>query len=150
MRWRNHAKQRRCTMKIGVNAFIRGVDRITNTRVPAAVIMCTNRLSALDPAVKRRAADILAFARPSDEQRLAVLSEALKQLGIGNADINAIVATTGPLKGREYGFTFSDLMQRLLPAIVFAGYPDRAVSGAKAIEVTRAMIPTPPFQEGRT
>jgi SpoVK/Ycf46/Vps4 family AAA+-type ATPase len=135
--------------RAGVNAFIRGVDRITNTRVPAAVIMCTNRLSALDPAVKRRAADILTFARPNDEQRLAVLGRALKQLGIGNADINAIVAATGPLKNREYGFTFSDLMQRLLPAIVFAGYPDRAVSGARAIEVTRAMAPTPPFQEAR-
>jgi AAA+ superfamily predicted ATPase len=135
--------------RAGVNAFIRGVDRITNTRVPAAIIMCTNRLSALDPAVKRRAADILTFARPNDEQRLAVLGKALKQLGIGNADINAIVAATGPLKSREHGFTFSDLMQRLLPGIVFAGYPDRAVSGARAIEVTRAMVPTPPFQEGR-
>jgi AAA+ superfamily predicted ATPase len=111
--------------------------------------MCTNRLSALDPAVKRRAADILTFTRPDEEQRLVVLSKALKQLGLGQSDINAIVAATGPRKGQEYGFTFSDLTQRLLPAIVFSGYPDKAVSGAKAIEVTRAMVPTPPFQEGR-
>jgi hypothetical protein len=33
------------------------VDRIANAALPAAVIMCTNRLDALDPAVKRRAAD---------------------------------------------------------------------------------------------
>ncbi len=37
--------------RAGVNAFIRGIDRIANARLPAAVIMCTNRLSALDPAV---------------------------------------------------------------------------------------------------
>ena len=37
--------------RAGVNALIRGIDRIGNARLPAAVIMCTNRLDALDPAV---------------------------------------------------------------------------------------------------
>ncbi len=53
----------------GVNAFIRGIDRISNQRLPAAVIMCTNRYESLDPAVKRRAADILIFGRPDAERR---------------------------------------------------------------------------------
>ena len=48
--------------RAGVNAFIRGIDRIANGRLPVAVIMCTNRLNSLDPAVRRRAADILPFA----------------------------------------------------------------------------------------
>ena len=60
--------------RAGVNALIRGVDRIANARLPAAVIMCTNRLSALDPAVRRRAADVFSFSRPNDEQRGIVLS----------------------------------------------------------------------------
>ena len=47
--------------RAGVNAFIRGIDRIANGQLPAAVIMCTNRVNALDPAIKRRAADILNF-----------------------------------------------------------------------------------------
>ena len=55
--------------RAGVNAFIRGVDRLSNSHLPAAVIMCTNRLGALDPAVRRRAADILTFQRPDDFQR---------------------------------------------------------------------------------
>lgn len=33
--------------RAGVNAFIRGVDRLAEKRLPAAVILCTNRLSAL-------------------------------------------------------------------------------------------------------
>ncbi|GCC48790.1 hypothetical protein chiPu_0033182, partial [Chiloscyllium punctatum] len=41
--------------RAGVNAFIRGIDRISNAKLPAAVLMCTNRLGALDPAVRRRA-----------------------------------------------------------------------------------------------
>jgi SpoVK/Ycf46/Vps4 family AAA+-type ATPase len=133
--------------RAGVNAFIRGVDRIANSRVPAAVIMCTNRLAALDPAVKRRAADILAFGRPDDSQRRSVLKGALGQLGISGRHLDAMVLATGPQKGRSYGFTFSDLMQRLLPSIVLDAYPDTAVEAARALEIARSIVPTPPFQE---
>jgi AAA+ superfamily predicted ATPase len=133
--------------RAGVNAFIRGIDRIGHGRLPAAVIMCTNRLGALDPAVKRRAADILIFNRPDEAQRHAVLGDALRRLGFSKPQIDALVAATGAQKGRAYGFTFSDLTQRLLPAIVLDAYPENAVSPARAAEISRAMVPTPPFHE---
>lgn len=134
--------------RAGVNAFIRGIDRIGNGRLPAAVIMCTNRLSALDPAVKRRAADILAFSRPDERQRCAVLDEPLTQLGLSKPQIDALVTATGVQKGRPYGFTFSDLTQRLLPAIILDAYPSHAVNAARALEIAHGMIPTAPFQDG--
>jgi SpoVK/Ycf46/Vps4 family AAA+-type ATPase len=133
--------------RAGVNAFIRGVDRIYNGHLPAAVIMCTNRLSALDPAVRRRAADILAFERPDDSQRRAVLSGPLGHLGLSKADIDAVVAATGSRETVNYGFTFSDLTQRLIPAIVLDAYPARAVNPTRAVKIARAMVPTPPFKE---
>ena len=136
--------------RAGVNAFIRGIDRIGNGRLPAAVIMCTNRLGALDPAVKRRAADILTFERPGEAQRHAVLADPLKQLGFTKPQIDALVTATGAQKGRTYGFTFSDITQRLLPSIVLDAYPASAVSPARAVEIARGMAPTPPFQEGAT
>jgi AAA+ superfamily predicted ATPase len=134
--------------RAGVNAFIRGIDRIANARVPAAIIMCTNRLNALDPAVRRRAADVLSFARPDDEQRRVVLLSHLGAMGLGRHDIDAVVVATGPQRGqRDYGFTFSDLTQRLLPTIVLDAYPSRPVDGARVVEVARAMDPTPPFRD---
>jgi len=133
--------------RAGVNAFIRGIDRLANARLPAAVIMCTNRLNALDPAVRRRAAEVLSFARPNDEQRRDVLSLRLEPLGLSKTHIDALVAATGPRRGSEYGFTFSDLTQRLLPSIVLDAYPARAVDGARAVEIARALAPTPPFQD---
>jgi AAA+ superfamily predicted ATPase len=133
--------------RAGVNAFIRGVDQIANRQVPAAVIMCTNRLGALDPAVRRRAADVLTFGRPNEEQRTAVLSGSLESLGFSKAQAAAIIACTGPRDGCDYGFTFSDLTQRLLPSIVLDAYPTSAVSPARALEIARAMEPTPPFRE---
>lgn len=133
--------------RAGVNAFIRGVDRLGNGRLPAAVIMCTNRLGALDPAVKRRAADILIFERPNDEQRRAVLAGAFDRLGFSPAQIERLVAVTGPARDRPHGFTFSDLTQRLVPAIVLDAYPSRPVDPARALKIAEAMRPTPPFQE---
>jgi AAA+ superfamily predicted ATPase len=133
--------------RAGVNAFIRGVDRIANAALPAAVIMCTNRLGALDPAVKRRAADILLFQRPDDVQRRVLLAGPLGELGFSPAQIEQVVAVTGARRDRAYGFTFSDLTQRLLPAIVLDAYPAKSVQPARAVEIASAIVPTPPFQE---
>lgn len=134
--------------RAGVNAFIRGLDRIGHGRLPAAVIMCTNRFGSLDPAIKRRAADILNFVRPNEMQRHAALEEPLKQLGFTRGQIDTVVNITGAYNGRAYGFTFSDLLQRLLPAIILDAYPHKAVTPVRAIEVARTIVPTPPFQEG--
>jgi SpoVK/Ycf46/Vps4 family AAA+-type ATPase len=133
--------------KAGVNALIRGVSRIANSRLPAAVIMCTNRLGALDPAVQRRAADILIFARPDDAQRRTILEPALSSLGFSQQQITAIVTATGPRPGRAYGFTFSDITQRLIPSIILDAYPAQPVNPGRAIEIVETMAPTKPFQD---
>lgn len=133
--------------RAGVNAFIRGIDRIAKGQLPAVVIMCTNRINALDPAIKRRAADILIFSRPDEIQRSAVLNKLLNQLGFTQDHINLLVKVTGPIEKRKYGFTFSDLTQRLIPAIVLDAYPDKAITPERAIKVAQMIEPTPPFQE---
>jgi AAA+ superfamily predicted ATPase len=133
--------------RAGVNAFIRGVDSLGNGKLPAAVIMCTNRAGALDPAIKRRAADILTFDRPNENQRLEVLREPLSELGIKEAEILEVAKLTGIINGNEYGFTYSDLMQRLIPTIVLDAYPDRAVKQKRILELLHSIKPTPPFKE---
>lgn len=40
--------------RAGVNALIRGIDGLRNERLPVLTIMCTNRIDAIDPAVRRR------------------------------------------------------------------------------------------------
>jgi AAA+ superfamily predicted ATPase len=133
--------------KAGVNAFIRGIDSLGNGKLPAAVIMCTNRIGSLDPAIKRRAAEILEFRRPNKDQRLTVLNGAFTGMGLSEDHISEIVNLTGESNGRDYGFTFSDLTQRLIPSIVLDAYPDKKVTGQSAIEITKKIIPTTPFKE---
>lgn len=133
--------------KSGVNAFIRGIDSLGNGKLPAAVIMCTNRPGALDPAVKRRAAEVFYFKRPNEDQRYKVLEAPLKELGVGENDIKRLVELTGATDGRDYGFTYSDLLQRLIPTIILNAYPSKAVSGEEAKRIAGDMIPTPVFKE---
>ena len=132
-----------------VNAFIRGIDRLADRHLPAAVIMCTNRYDAFDPAVTRRAAEILRFGRPDEDNRRLLLAPRLAELGFDEAEIDAIVSVTGGHDGKP-GFTFSDLAQRLIPAIVLDAYPDRPILPTRAIAIAEEMIPTPPFQDRRS
>ncbi len=133
--------------RAGVNAFIRGIDRLANAHIPAAVIMCTNRFESLDPAVRRRAADILFFKRPDNKQRRSVFERSLGGLGLSDTDIEKLVNATGCLNGRDYGFTFSDLTQRLLPNIVLDAYPTKPIRQDRALEIALEMTPTVPFEE---
>jgi SpoVK/Ycf46/Vps4 family AAA+-type ATPase len=134
--------------RAGVNAFIRGIDSLASEGLPAAVIMCTNRLDALDPAVKRRAAEILHFKRPSLEQRKSVLLQTLAPFDLGEITIEKIAEITGKTNGRSYGFSFSDITQRLVPAIILDAFPSKPVTKERAVEVALSIQPTPPF--GRT
>lgn len=132
--------------RAGVNALIRGVDDLATGNLPAIVIMCTNRLEALDPAVRRRAAVTFTFSRPNDAQRQAFLKPVLEELGFSAQQIQSLVTATGATHGRAYGYTYSDLAQRLLPGLLLAAYPSQPITFDLAKEVVAAHPPTPPFQ----
>lgn len=132
--------------RAGVNALIRGVDDFAVRQLPAAIIMCTNRLVAIDPAVRRRAADIILFHRPTADYRRHILEAALSEAGFTPPQIAKLVEITGE-KGDRPGFTFSDLTQRLLPSLVLDAYPDRPLQFDRALELAVAMTPTPAFRD---
>lgn len=133
--------------RAGVNAFIRGIDRLASANVPAAVLMCTNRLNALDPAIQRRAADVLTFDRPNKEKRALLLQNPLSELGFNPADIEKAVELTGARDNLQYGFTFSDLVHRVLPGIVLQAFPSGPVDSKVALKFIAQLKPTPPFQQ---
>jgi SpoVK/Ycf46/Vps4 family AAA+-type ATPase len=135
--------------RAGVNALIRGVDDLATGNLPAIVIMCTNRLEALDPAVRRRAAVTFAFNRPNEHQRMALLKPVLEELGFKPQQIQSLVTATGATNGRPYGYTYSDLTQRLLPGLLLAAYPSGPITYDLAKDVVERHPPTPPFRESQ-
>jgi AAA+ superfamily predicted ATPase len=133
--------------RAGVNALIRGIDDLAAERLPIAVVMCTNRLDALDPAVRRRAAAIFDFVRPNLDQRFVVLKAGLAGSGMTDRELGEIASLTGEVDGRAFGVTYSDLTQRLIPSLVLDAFPERSLVGTRAIEIAQSLKPTPPFRE---
>lgn len=131
--------------RAGVNALIRGVDDLAVDGLPAVVVMCTNRLDALDPAVRRRAAGTFYFGRPNLDQRAAVLGRALGDVGFTDDQIRVIAEASGETHDRPYGHTYSDLVQRLLPTIVLDAFPDGRICFDRAVDLVCSTPPTPPF-----
>lgn len=134
--------------RAGVNALIRGLNRLSEHRTRVLIVLATNRLGAIDPAVRRRAAAIFRFERPNEAQRREALAALLRGVDLSEADITRLVEATGPTKGRTYGFTYSDLYQRFVPSAVLAAYPRRALTCDLLLETALTVTPTPPFTEG--
>jgi len=134
--------------RAGVNALIRGVSQIASERLGILVIMCTNRAEALDPAIRRRAAAEFEFTRPDDAQRAAVLTAIFDGVGLTNWQVDQLVHLTGS-NGRGYGYTYSDLVDRILAAACLAAYPDRPITAALIAEQIHANPPTRPFNGHR-
>jgi AAA+ superfamily predicted ATPase len=135
--------------RAGVNALIRGIDDIANGKIPCLIVMCTNRLDALDPAVRRRAAMVFDFKRPGVELRKQLLQRNLEGSSLSQADIAQIAERLGADDSRDYGFTVSDITQRLIPAIVLKAYPSARITKQLAFEVVERTAPTPPFKMER-
>jgi SpoVK/Ycf46/Vps4 family AAA+-type ATPase len=134
--------------RAGVDALIRGVDRVSAEGLPVITVMCTNRKSAIDPAVQRRAAQIFEFGRPNDMQRATVLQRAFDGAGLSDRELAELVRLTGPLDGRSYGYTYSDLTMRLIPGVVIEAFPDAPVRADRIAELVATHPPTAPFSDG--
>ena len=132
--------------RAGVNALIRGIDDIANAKLPCLIVMCSNRLGALDPAILRRAAAIFEFQRPPQELREKLLSVHLHGSDLRHGDLVELASILGSSKKRDYGFTFSDITQRLIPTIVLSAYPSKKITRELAMHVASELSPTPPFR----
>ena len=62
-------------------------------------------------------------------------------------DIDELAETTGSSADRNYGYTYSDLRQRLVPEIALTAYRRGvAIDKAISLEVTVRTLPTRPFE----
>lgn len=133
--------------RAGVNALIRGIDSVRKLPIPVLVVMCTNRASAIDPAVKRRAVQWYSFSRPSLDDCLSMLTNYLSELGISAEQLHTIASACAKHESAEYGYTYSDITQRLLPAIVMDAIPDKPITFEQIMHIIKNVMPTEPFDE---
>ena len=110
--------------RAGVVALIRGINRLRRANLPVLTVLCTNRIDAIDPAVRRRAAWVFAFERPNAEQRSLLLGRLLSDVQVSPECVSELVRLTGQCDNQDYGCTYSDIRQRLIPQGVLGAMND--------------------------
>ena len=109
--------------KVAVNTLIQEVDRLRSFAGRIVVVLCTNRVTVLDPALKRRAAVIEEFRRPTAGERKQLFFMDLTALGLTEFQLSQLVDCTGE-RDELPGWTFSDIRTRLYPAAIALAFPD--------------------------
>lgn len=131
--------------RAGVNALIKEIDKFAGEAKRIAVVLCTNRGSALDPALLRRAALHLQFERPVGEALKGLLNVMLEGVHVDDEGLDRLLQrlpTSPP-------YTPSDLIHRVGRRAVLEAYrQDRSVSLADFEAAVERVEPTPVFGSG--
>lgn len=132
--------------KVAVNTLIQGVDDLRQYGGRIVVILCTNRLSVLDAALRRRAAIVEEFCRPSDAERGELFRMDLAGLDASTTQIGQLVQATAAREGRP-PWTYSDIRTRLYPTALAQAYPDRALRFEDLLSVATTLQASPVMED---
>ena len=132
--------------KVAVNTLIQCIDDLRRFGGRVVVFLCTNRLAALDAALRRRAAIIEEFRRPTEEERRQLFQMDLQGLDLDETQMSALVTATGP-KGDEPGWTYSDLRTRLYPAALAKAFPDSPLTFDNLRATASDLRPSPILED---
>ena len=133
--------------KSGVNTILQQLDRLRQGQREIAVIAITNRPGVLDPAVTRRAARVVVFERPGDEERRALFDHYLGRLADGG-EIDRLVQASAPRAASSgepaVSLSFSDLTLRaLVPILREAICTDQKLDMGAIARRLQELEPTP-------
>lgn len=129
--------------KAAVNTLIQKIDEIRDLNGRGIVFLSTNRLHYIDEAIIRRAAVVLEFNRPNDDERKELFFHDLEGVNLSNKEIEELTKLTGPKNNDGLGFTFSDIRLKIFPEIVAKAYPDKKISFKLICDVISRINPSP-------
>jgi SpoVK/Ycf46/Vps4 family AAA+-type ATPase len=109
--------------------------------VNLAVILITNRISVLDPAVIRRATQTIIFERPDKQARKKVFKHLFDGVDLKEKEILELVDAT---ERKDVLYSFSDLILKVgKQAVVKAIQRDIPFSKEIYLEVLETVAPSP-------
>ena len=132
--------------KVAVNTLIQCIDELRKFEGRVLVFLCTNRLSALDAALRRRAAIVEEFRRPDANERRQLFNMDLTGLGLSDAQITELVSLTDSQDGLP-GWTYSDIRTRLYPNALAMAFPDKPLQFVHFKTALEGMHPSPVMED---
>lgn len=132
--------------KVAVNTLIQCIDDLRRFSGRVVVFLCTNRLSALDAALQRRAAIVEEFTRPNDNARRELFQQDLTGLSLTEPQLAQLIAATGEKNGFP-PWTYSDIRTRLYPAALALAFPNGPLKFDHLKEVATTLRPSPVMED---
>jgi SpoVK/Ycf46/Vps4 family AAA+-type ATPase len=114
--------------KAAVNTLIQKIDEIRELNGRAVVFMSTNRLHFIDEAIIRRAAVVLEFGRPNNEERKLVFQQNLRGINFTESQLQKLADLTSPEQNAGVGYSFSDLCLKVLPEAIANSFPEKELN----------------------
>lgn len=102
--------------RAGLNVLIKQIDTVGREKTNLAIVLITNRLKALDPAVVRRATQIIRFDRPDKDSLKKVFKYIFSGTDISGKDIDELVKAS---ERKDTAYSFSDLIQKVAKQALF-------------------------------
>lgn len=131
--------------RAGLNVLIKQIDLLKKEKPNMAVIMITNRIQVLDPAVRRRTSLHLKFDRPTSEKLKEVLMFLLDNTDYTETEFEQVLKH---LEIQEVPFSFSDLIHRVgKQAVLKAIENDQPFTIAQFFEMLKNTEPSPLITE---
>lgn len=125
----------------GVNVLIKQIDSVFKDKANLAIILITNRLKALDPAVIRRASQVISFSRPDANGRKEVFQLLFAGADVPEKDINELVKAS---ERKDTAYSFSDLIQKVVrSALLQAIEQDKPFNKEILLEILKKVEPSP-------
>lgn len=132
--------------KVAVNTLIQSIDGLRRHGGRVLAILCTNRLSVIDVALRRRAAIVEEFVRPSADERRKLFTMDLDGLNLKPAQLQELVELTGQQNGKP-PWTYSDIRSRLYPTAMAAAFPNRSLVFEDLRDAARIIAATPVMED---
>jgi SpoVK/Ycf46/Vps4 family AAA+-type ATPase len=129
--------------KAAVNTLIQKIDEIRDLKGRAIIFMSTNRLHFIDEAIVRRAAVILEFERPNEEERKDLFKKSLSGIEFTDEQLLEFANLTSPEQNNELGHSFSDIRLKVLPEAIAKSFPDRPLTFDILCETIKDIKPSP-------
>ena len=127
--------------RAGLNVLIKQIDSVGREKSNLAIILITNRLKALDPAVVRRATQIVRFDRPDKEGRKEVFKYIFSGTEITVKDIDELVKAS---ERKDTAYSFSDLIQKVAKQALFKSIEqDKAFDKNFYLKILEKVEPSP-------
>jgi SpoVK/Ycf46/Vps4 family AAA+-type ATPase len=129
--------------KAAVNTLIQKIDEIRELKGRAIIFMSTNRLHFIDEAIVRRAAVILEFERPIEQERKDLFEKSLEGIEFSKKQLQELADLTSPERNNDIGHSFSDIRLKILPEAIATSFPDSPLTFEILCDTIKNIKPSP-------